>query len=151
MIFSVLLPTRNGLQYLKYAIASVLGQNYENWEVIVSDNASEEDIAGYIRSLNESRIKYTRSEEFLSVTENWNRCLEQSQGDYLIMLGDDDIILKNYFQIMSRLLSSYHRPALIYADAFLYAYPKVLPHAPNGLFQPFGSLTGCLKRRFLFS
>ena len=49
--FSVLLPTKNRLELLKSAIWSVREQNYDNWEIIVADNCSQEDIKGYLDSL----------------------------------------------------------------------------------------------------
>lgn len=145
MKFSVLLPTRNRLDYLKYAITSVLRQNYDNWEIIISDNASSENIEEYVHSLNEPRIIYSRSQEFLTVTQNWNRCLDLHTGDYVIMLGDDDFILKNYFAIASKLIQTFHQPDLIYTNAFLYAYPGVIPDFPKGIFQTFGSLNAMPK------
>src|ERR1700742_1348266 len=105
MKFSVLLPTRNRLKYLKYAVSSVLRQDYDNWEIIISDNDSYENIAEYVASLNDARIKYFRTEKFVSVTDNWNNSMNLSTGDYVIMLGDDDILLKNYFSKMAELLS----------------------------------------------
>ena len=77
MKFSVLLPTRNRLELLKYAIETVRRQDYDNWEIIISDNYSEEDIAGYIQSLKEPRIKYYRTDSFVPVTDNWNNALEK--------------------------------------------------------------------------
>ena len=44
MKFSVLLPTRNRLEYLRYAVETVRRQDYADWEIIVSDNCSEDDI-----------------------------------------------------------------------------------------------------------
>ena len=72
MKFSVLLPTRNRLDLLYYAVETVRRQDYLDWEIIVSDNFSEEDIAGYIKSLDDSRIKYFRTGKFVPVTDNWN-------------------------------------------------------------------------------
>ena len=80
MKFSVLLPTRNRLEYLRYAIETVLRQDYQNWEVIVSDNCSEDDIAGYVASLNDPRICYVRTDTFVPVTDNWNNALRLSTG-----------------------------------------------------------------------
>ena len=131
MKFSLVIPTRNRLDLLKFAVTSVLKQGYKDWELIISDNASSEDIEGYVRSINDPRIKYSRSEEHLSITESWNRCVDLSTGDYVIMIGDDDILLKNHFQIMHNLLEKYERPDLIYTNAFLYAYPKVIPSFPD--------------------
>jgi glycosyltransferase involved in cell wall biosynthesis len=145
MKYSVLIPTRNRLEYLKYAIASVLKQNYDSWELIVSDNASTEDVGKYVRSLNEPRIKYSRSEKFLTVTESWNRCVDLCSGDYVIMLGDDDILLKGYFEITDQLLENHQQPELIYTNSYLYIYPGVLANFPKGTFQTFGALNGMPK------
>lgn len=145
MKFSVLLPVRNGLQFLKYAVDSVRLQNYEDWELIISDNASSDNIEDYINSLQDNRIKYSRSFEFLTVTENWNRALDQSSGEYVIMLGDDDLLLKNYFQIAHKLIENFHHPELIYTNAYLFAYPNVLPDHPKGLFETFISLMSMPK------
>ena len=137
MKFSVLLPTRNRLGLLKYAVETVRRQDYVDWEIIVSDNYSEEDIAGYVQSLKESRIKYYRTESFVPVTDNWNNALEKSSGDYVIMLGDDDCLMKGFFTTISNLIETYKSPDFIYTNAYLYAYPGVLPDFPNGFLKPY--------------
>jgi glycosyltransferase involved in cell wall biosynthesis len=137
MKFSVLLPTRNRLDLLARAIETVRRQDYADWEIIVSDNFSEEDVAGYIKSLAEPRIKYVRTDRFLPVTENWNNALRQSSGDYVIMLGDDDGLMKGYFTESLRLINEFSSPDLIFTSAFLYAYPGVLPDAPAGYLRSF--------------
>ncbi len=139
MKFSVLLPTRNRLEFLKYAIDSVMRQDYDQWELIVSDNFSEQDIKGYIDSLGDERIKYYRTDCFLSVTDNWNESLDKASGDYVIMLGDDDCLMKGYFSIVQKIISEFSNPELIYSNAFLYAYPGVLPKYPDGHFKIMGN------------
>ncbi|MBS0615251.1 MAG: glycosyltransferase family 2 protein [Verrucomicrobia bacterium] len=139
MKFSVLLPTRNRLEYLKYAIDSVLHQDYQNWEIIVSDNHSEENIKQHIDQLNDNRIKYFRTDSFIPVTANWNNAMDKSMGDYVIMLGDDDCLMKNYFTTMVALLSKFPNPDFVYTGTFLFAYPNVLPWRPKGLLQKFGN------------
>jgi glycosyltransferase involved in cell wall biosynthesis len=132
MKFSVLLPTRNRLSLLRYAIESVRRQDYDNWEIIVSDNFSEEDIAGYVHSLDDPRIQCFRTERFVPVTENWNHALERSRGDYMIMLGDDDCLLPNYFATARRLVEEQGQPDLLYSSGYVYAYPGVIPGYPEG-------------------
>ncbi len=146
MKFSILLPTRNRLELLKYAIETVRRQDYEDWEIIVSDNFSEQDISGYVRSLGDQRIKYYRTDNFVPVTDNWNNALEKSTGDYVIMLGDDDGLMKGYFTVLSDVIKKYHHPDFIYISAFLYAYPGVLPGFPEGFLQPYGYATFLKKR-----
>lgn len=150
MKFSVLLPTRNRLEYLKYAVETVLRQDYDDWEIIISDNFSEQDIAGYVRSLDDPRIKYYRTDSFVSVTENWNNALDKSSGEYVIMLGDDDCLMKGHLATMRRLIDEYTQPDFVYTDAFLYAYPGVMPGHPEGFLTPWRSeFTASAKGPFL--
>jgi glycosyltransferase involved in cell wall biosynthesis len=136
--FSVLLPTRNRLDLLRYAVETVRRQDYENWEVIISDNCSEEDIGGYVQSLREPRISYHRTESFIPVTDNWNRALEKSSGDYVIMLGDDDCLMKGFFSTISQLVEQHSAPDFIYTSAYLFTYPGVTSSQPEGLLQHYG-------------
>ena len=139
MKFSVLLPTRNRLDLLSYAIETVRRQDYLDWEIIVFDNASEEDIPGYVRSLNDSRIKCYRTEKLVPVTDNWNNALSKSNGDYVIMLGDDDCLMEGYFSTLNKVIEEYEAPDLIYTSAFLYAYPGVMPGFPEGYLRSYMS------------
>jgi glycosyltransferase involved in cell wall biosynthesis len=132
MKFSVLIPTRNRLMYLPFAVESVLRQDYADWEIIVYDNCSDEDLGGYVRSLNDPRVLYFRTDHFVSATENWNNAIERSTGDYVVMIGDDDILMRGYFTSLLKLLGDFPDPDLIYTGALLYAYPGVMPFAPAG-------------------
>ena len=137
MKFSVLLPTRNRLDLLSYAIETVKRQDYDDWELIVSDNCSDEDVAGLVRSLNDPRIKHFRTEKFIPVTDNWNNALDKCDGDYVIMLGDDDCLMEGYFSTLRKIIEEYDSPDLIYTSAFLYAYPGVLPGCPEGFLRTY--------------
>jgi len=132
MKFSILLPTRNRVRYLEFAMQTVLRQDYDDWEIIVSDNDSEEDVAGLCRSLGDERVKYVRTSAFLPVTDNWNNALAHSTGHYVIMLGDDDALMRGHLSTMARLITEFDAPDLIYTGAYIYAYPGVLPEHPEG-------------------
>ena len=80
MLFSVLLPTHDRLEYLRYAVESVRRQDEDDWELIVSDNDSTDDIAGFVEGLGDERVRYVRTESFVPVTENWNNALRHSRG-----------------------------------------------------------------------
>ena len=132
MKFSVLLPTRNRLKYLRYAVETVRRQDYEDWEIVISDNCSEDDIAGYARSLDDDRIVYVRTERFVPVTDNWNNALRHSGGDYVVMLGDDDGLLPNYFSGLLQRFADFPDPDFVYGSAYFFAYPGVMPDTPQG-------------------
>jgi glycosyltransferase involved in cell wall biosynthesis len=133
MKFSILLPTRNRLEYLRLAVESVLRQDFDDWEIVISDNFSEDDIGGYVRSLEETRVVYVRTERPVPVTENWNRALAHSTGDYFIMLGDDDALLGGYLRHMDELTRAFGDPDLVYTKTLLFTYPGVDPTHPAGL------------------
>jgi glycosyltransferase involved in cell wall biosynthesis len=132
MKFSVLLPTYNRLDLLQYAVESVTRQDYDDWELIISDNQSEDDVAGYVKGLDDPRIIYARTSHLLNVTENWNRALSLSSGEYVVMLGDDDALMPGYFTTLLRVAGQYDTPDWIYTEAYEYAYPDVLPSDPAG-------------------
>jgi glycosyltransferase involved in cell wall biosynthesis len=138
MKFSILLPTRNRLEYLKLAVESVLRQDLEDWQLVISDNCSEQDIAGYVASLDDGRIVYRRTERPVAVTENWNRALAHSDGDYVIMLGDDDALLGGYLRRMEELIEQFAQPEVIYTKALLFTYPGVDPARPSGWLMEHG-------------
>jgi glycosyltransferase involved in cell wall biosynthesis len=138
MRFSILLPTRNRLEYLKLAVESVLRQDMADWEVVISDNDSEEEIAGYVSSLSDPRIVYQRTERMVPVTENWNRALAHSQGDYILMLGDDDALLAGYLRRMDELIREFEDPDVVYTKALLFTYPGVDPAHPEGYLMDHG-------------
>lgn len=138
MRISVLIPTRNRLSYLKLAVESVLRQASQDWELVISDNCSEEDVAGYAASLSDPRVRYTRTEQLVPVTENWTRALAHSSGDYVVMLGDDDALLDGYLDRMQELVREFDQPDIVYTKALLFTYPGVDPSHPSGFLMDHG-------------
>lgn len=138
MKFSILLPTLNRLEYLKLAVESVLRQDLDDWQLVISDNCSEQDIEGYAASLGDPRIVYRRTERRVPVTENWNRALAYSQGDYIVMLGDDDALLGGYLRRMDRTILEFQEPDVIYTKSLLFTYPGVDPDHPDGFLMDHG-------------
>jgi glycosyltransferase involved in cell wall biosynthesis len=136
--FSILLPTRNRLEYLRLAVESVLRQDFQDWQIVISDNCSEQDIAGYVVSLDDPRVLYGRTERPVAVTENWNRALALSDGDHVIMLGDDDALLGGYLSRMDELIARFEDPDVIYTKALLFTYPGVDPERPAGFLMDHG-------------
>jgi len=138
MKLSILLPTRNRLDLLRGAIETVRRQDVGDWEIVVSDNASDEDVGGYVASLGDDRIRAYRTERFLPVTENWNVALERSSGDYVVMLGDDDGLLPGYVANLERLVERFGTPDVVYTSALLLTCPGVVAELPHGQLSPYG-------------
>lgn len=131
-LYSILLPSYNRLELAIRAIESVTRQNYSDVEIVVSDNGSSDDYSSLLRKFSSAQITLIRSEQTVSVTENWNRSLNAARGRYFIMLGDDDALAPGFFDNADRLLARYDDVDVIYWPAYHYAYPSVAAHAPDG-------------------
>jgi len=131
-MFSVVIPTHNRLDLLKDAIETVFRQDHSDWELVIFDNASTDDICGHVQSLNDRRVRYERSDEFLPVTASWNRAIDLATGDYVTFLGDDDGLTPGYFDAISRIIDEFNSPEILYSALFQFMHPGVAPWDRGG-------------------
>ena len=91
-LVSILIPTHNRPDYFELALNSALAQDYDNIEVIVSDNSDDEltseRIEPYLKKY--PYICYSRVPGF-EVLDNFNNCLALAEGEYINYLMDDDL------------------------------------------------------------
>jgi glycosyltransferase involved in cell wall biosynthesis len=94
---SVALPVYNATNYLREALDSILSQTFEDFEVIVSDNASTDETPAICReySQRDARIRVSRSEQFLQQADNVNRAVELCSGEWIKLFCHDDLMLPN--------------------------------------------------------
>lgn len=103
---SICIPTYNNLEALKRCLNSVLLQNYTDYEVVVTDDSSNEDIKNYLaeNSLLEN-IFYFKNQTALGSPENWNEAIRKSKGEYIKILHHDDWFThENSLEIFVQLL-----------------------------------------------
>lgn len=115
-LFSITIPAYKS-KFLKECIASCLAQTYADLEIIIVNDHSSEDLDSIVRCYSDSRIRYYVNEKncgAVNVVDNWNKCLEYAKGDYIICMGDDDILLpcclEEYVKLIEKFpeLSVYH-------------------------------------------
>lgn len=94
------LPVYNGENFIEETLDSILSQTYEDFELIISDNASTDgtqDICNAYAEKDE-RIRYCRNEVNLGGSRNYNRAFELSKGGYFKWAAHDDIISPTYLE-----------------------------------------------------
>jgi glycosyltransferase involved in cell wall biosynthesis len=124
MRFSVLLPTRNGAELLPNCLESVLGQPYEDMELVVSNNASTDDTKQILeRFSGDPRLRVLEQQSSLPVTDNWNAVLAEARGDYLLQIGDDDYLLPGYFEQVDAALRESGDPECLTYNGYAFAFP----------------------------
>jgi glycosyltransferase involved in cell wall biosynthesis len=90
---SIGLPVYNGERYLREAVESILGQTFEDFELILADNASTDGTADICRAYAaaDSRIRYVRNDTNIGVYRNCNRVIQLSTGEYFKLAAADDV------------------------------------------------------------
>lgn len=97
-------------QYLAECIDSILAQTYSNFELVIVNDASPQNLDEIVGRYHDDRIRYFKNEKncgALHVVDNWNKCLAYAKGDYVICMGDDDKLLPNCLEEYVRLIEKY--------------------------------------------
>jgi glycosyltransferase involved in cell wall biosynthesis len=89
---SIIIPTYNRVHYLKQALESALSQDCDEYEVVVSDNASTDGTLELLQQYsNHSIVRYFRNTTNIGMVSNWRRAVfELARGDWFIIISDDD-------------------------------------------------------------
>ncbi len=104
MKISLVIPTKNRLGTLRHCIQTCLESNYQDCEIIVSNNNSEDGTGQYLSNLNDERLKIVNTNAPLSMRANFEFALDQTTGDYVVFIGDDDGITRFGLETLSYLL-----------------------------------------------
>lgn len=75
-------------------LASVVASTYQNWEHILVDDGSTEDLKAVVESFNDPRIRYFRFDENRGVPHGTNYALGMANGKYICLLSADEVITK---------------------------------------------------------
>lgn len=94
-LVSVIMPSYNGGRFIGEAIESIINQTYENWELIIVEDASTDDSLKVIRAYKDKRIKLFCNDINEGIAESTNRGIKESAGKYIALLDDDDIAEKD--------------------------------------------------------
>lgn len=103
---SVIIPTHNRAESLRSAISSVLNQTFQDFEIIIVDDASKDNTREVVRELSDRRIKYLRHETNKREAAARNTGVTNASGEYIAFLDDDDEWLPEKLELQVDLLDS---------------------------------------------
>ncbi len=97
---SIGLPVYNGENFVKEALDSLLAQTFEDFELIISDNASTDATSEICRAYTakDPRVRYYRNNENIGAAPNFNRLFELSSGEYFKWAHHDDMCAPEYLE-----------------------------------------------------
>lgn len=90
-LVTVCIPAYNAEKTIRYTIDSILAQDYNNIEIIVCDNLSNDGTAEIIKSYEKNGVKYFLNPTAGSAESNWNYALDLPNGDFIALYHADDV------------------------------------------------------------
>lgn len=90
VFFSICIPTYNSVHYLKKLLNSLFIQSFNDFEIVISDDSTTDDVMNFCNEIEDHRIRYFKHNSIQSATENWNDALRNATGKYRMLVHHDD-------------------------------------------------------------
>jgi glycosyltransferase involved in cell wall biosynthesis len=142
--FSIVVPTLNRCDTLKYTIDTIIDQDYESFELIVSDNCSSDQTESIVRAAQKKcvNIKYIKPSRTLSMSQHWEFAIKYVLGKYVAFVGDDDALIPDGLVVSEKLLKETGEPAALSSINAEYHWPSSpIPFHSNIARIPLGKRT----------
>lgn len=115
---SVIMNCLNGEKYLRQAIESVYAQTYQNWEIVLLDNASTDGTAEIAKSFDQ-KLRYFRNVATVPLGQARNLALQETQGELIAFLDSDDVWFPNKLEQQIPLFENAPLVGLAFGDTVL--------------------------------
>jgi glycosyltransferase involved in cell wall biosynthesis len=118
-LVSIGMPVYNGERFLRQALDALLAQDYEHFELVISDNASTDKTRAICLeyAARDERIRYYRNDENTGALRNFNRVFELSSGEYFMWAAHDDRWEPSF---ISRLMEAFRNNAEVVLSCSAY-------------------------------
>jgi len=111
--YSIVIPTRNRVEYLQYAVRSVLESDRNDIELIVSNNHSSDGTDKFLSELNDSRLRIIHPSVVLPMAGHFEFAINEAKGDWITILGDDDAVMPYIFERLDIYIKNYPEAEII--------------------------------------
>jgi len=151
--FTVVIPTHNRSNLLKRAVVSVLDQTFEDFEIIIVDDHSTDDMSSVVSSFSDFRIKYAMNHRKKGACGARNTGIFSAKGKWIAFLDDDDVWLSDKLKFQYELIQKAGQTVgLVCTDYVIFKEkqqrPKVFKNRPSGWVSDkllYGGCIGCLS------
>ena len=112
--FTVITVSYNSEKFLRTTMQSVLNQEYKDFEYVVGDDCSRDESWNIINSYNDPRIVSYRNAENIGEYKNREKAISLAQGEYLIFIDGDDVILSHALLTLSSYLALFPNCGMVF-------------------------------------
>lgn len=147
-LVSIIMPTFNSAKFIRHCVSSVISQDYENWELIVVDNFSDDNTVEIISSFGDDRIRIIYNSNNGIIANARNKGMELAQGEWLAFLDSDDLwdihklssclSVSNGFELIYHRLQYFSMSGGISLKSFGKVYARDVSQAPRQLLRKYG-------------
>lgn len=118
-LLSIIIPTKNRYSTLIPVVNAILAHiQSENFEVVIQDNSDDNSaISPFLKKVQNSKLKYHYTKESISIADNTISAINNANGEYLIFIGDDDIVAPNICSF-TELMKNENMDCLIYNPGY---------------------------------
>ena len=127
-VYSVIIPVFNRAQWIGRAVRSVLAQDVDDYEVIVVDDASEDDTVGVVKEAFGDGVRVIELAQNRGVSAARNRGIEAARGEWLAFLDSDDEWLADKLLKQRRALAESGLPVCHTDEIWIRNGVRVNPH-----------------------
>jgi glycosyltransferase involved in cell wall biosynthesis len=121
--YTVIIPTRDRAETLEATIRTCLRQTYKNFEIIVSDNCSDDNTKEIVEGLRDPRIRYINPGRRLSMSGNFEFALGHASDGFIMFIGSDDGIMPDTIDYVDSIVQKYKVDAVSCQQA-TYIWPN---------------------------
>lgn len=137
---SIVVPTKNRHFYLEFLVNYFKSIDSNEIELIVYDNSSFElrqNFISFLNNIDDERIKYYQDDRVLSQTQNCDLAVSKSCGEYIILLGDDDIFSKHILTYIEKWREDQIEAILPIKGTYIWpdVKPRLYGNKQSGMFK----------------
>ena len=156
-LVSIVMPAHNAAEFIDDAIHSVLGQTYENWELLIVDDASDDNTLEVVKQFGDERIRVISCKRNGGAVKARNRGVRVSRGKFLCFLDADDLWqpdkLERQLAFMAKKDCAFSFASYVFADSKGRPNGKVVrvPSVVESSSRQFGKTNAILTSTVMFN
>jgi glycosyltransferase involved in cell wall biosynthesis len=112
-LISIIMSVRNGADTIKETIDSVIAQTYQNWELLIRDNCSDDDTTDIIKSFQDARMRLIVNSSDRGSFYNQLLLAEDANGEYVKIIDDDSRLYPECLEKQARVLLDHADAAMV--------------------------------------
>jgi glycosyltransferase involved in cell wall biosynthesis len=138
-LWSIMIPAYNCIQYLKYAIISVLNEDegIDKMQIeVIDDYSTDGDVKALVKEIGNGRVGYFRQEKNVGSIRNFESCISRSTGHWIHILHGDDMIKPGFYKEIEYLFKTFPEAGAAFTDYSFIDNQNNITANVNNKFKP---------------